>query len=155
MRTTPHPLAFAMASAFLVTLASCGGSDGDDDPVVVPPTPSPITLSGTVVVDQAIQNAVVCLDLNANGACDATEPASAKTSASGDYSLSYDPAVVTAGQAAAASLIAPMVQKCVCRATAPNRAEIAKAMARVEVTRAWKSAEAMRDSRDRAGALLK
>ena len=109
MRTTPHPLAFAMASAFLVTLASCGGSDGDDDPVVVPPTPSPITLSGTVVVDQAIQNAVVCLDLNANSACDATEPTSAKTSASGAYSLTYDPGTVTAAQVAAASLIAPMV----------------------------------------------
>lgn len=108
MRTTPHPLAFAMASAFLVTLASCGGSDDGDDPVATP-APSPVTLSGTVMGDQAIQNAVVCLDLNANRACDATEPTSAKTSASGAYSLTYDPGTVTAAQVAAASLIAPMV----------------------------------------------
>lgn len=108
MRTTPHPLAFAMTSAFLVTLASCGGGDDSDAPVA-PPAPTPVTLSGTVMGDQAIQNAVVCLDLNANSACDATEPTSAKTSASGAYSLTYDPATVTATQVAAASLIAPMV----------------------------------------------
>lgn len=107
MRTTPTPLAFAMASACLATLASCGGGGNGGDPA--PQPAEPVTLSGTVVVDQAIQNAVVCLDLNANGACDAAEPASARTDASGAYRLSYDPAVVTATQAAAASLIAPMV----------------------------------------------
>src|SRR5690606_13497413 len=97
------------SSAALLTLAGCGGSDGDDDPVVPLPAPTPVTLSGTVVVDRVIQNAMVCLDLNANAACDATEPTSAKTTADGAYSLTYDPETVTAAQAAAASLIAPMV----------------------------------------------
>ena len=60
-------------------------------------------------INQAIQNAVVCMDLNANNLCDAGEPASAKTGANGVYSLTYDPAAVTAAQVAAASLIAPMV----------------------------------------------
>ena len=62
-----------------------------------------------MAINQAIQNAVVCMDLNANNLCDAGEPVSAKTGANGAYSLSYDPAAVTAAQAAAASLIAPMV----------------------------------------------
>ena len=68
-----------------------------------------MTLTGTVVVDQAIQNAVVCLDLNANSACDTGEPVSAKTGANGAYSLTYDSNTLTAAQVAAASLIAPMV----------------------------------------------
>lgn len=105
MRT--YPLSRALSGAAFLTLAGCGGGNGDDP--VPPPAPSPITLSGTVMGDQAIQNAVVCLDLNANSACDATEPTSAKTSASGAYSLTYDPDTVTAAQVAAASLIAPMV----------------------------------------------
>ena len=62
-----------------------------------------------MVINQAIQNAVVCMDLNANNLCDAGEPSSARTGANGAYSLSYDPAAVTAAQVAAASLIAPMV----------------------------------------------
>ena len=62
-----------------------------------------------MVINQAIQNAVVCMDLNANNLCDAGEPSSARTGANGAYSLSYDPAAVTAAQVATASLIAPMV----------------------------------------------
>ena len=61
------------------------------------------------MVNQAIQNAVVCMDLNANNVCDAGEPVSARTGATGTYSLSYDPSAITAAQVAAASLIAPMV----------------------------------------------
>lgn len=61
------------------------------------------------MVNLAVRNAVVCMDLNANDACDAGEPVSAKTGANGAYSLTYDPAVVTAAQVAAASLVAPMV----------------------------------------------
>jgi hypothetical protein len=61
------------------------------------------------MVNQAIQNAVVCMDLNANNACDAGEPVSARTGATGAYSLSYDPSAITAAQVAATSLIAPIV----------------------------------------------
>ena len=109
MRSTLPPWKLAMTGIVTATLGACGGSDDPAPPPAPPPAPQPVVLSGMVVVDQAIQNAVVCLDLNANGACDAAEPASAKTDASGAYSLSYDPTVVTAAQLAAASLIAPMV----------------------------------------------
>ena len=61
------------------------------------------------MVNQAIQNAVVCMDLNANNVCDAGEPVSARTGATGTYSLSYDPSAITAAQVAATSLIAPIV----------------------------------------------
>ena len=67
-----------------------------------------MTLTGSVVVDQAVQNAVVCMDLNANSVCDTGEPVSAKTGATGAYSLTYDAATITPAQVAAASLIAPM-----------------------------------------------
>lgn len=68
-----------------------------------------MTLTGSVVVDQAVQNAVVCMDLNANSVCDTGEPVSAKTGTTGAYSLTYDAATITPAQVAAASLIAPMV----------------------------------------------
>ena len=69
------------------------------------------------MVDQAVKNAVVCMDINANSMCDAGEPVSAKTGADGIYSLTYDATVVTAAQVAAASLIAPMVPGTVADAT--------------------------------------
>ena len=69
------------------------------------------------MVDQAVKNAVVCMDINANSMCDAGEPVSAKTGADGIYSLTYDATVVTAAQVAAASLIAPMVPDTVADAT--------------------------------------
>ena len=76
-----------------------------------PPAPpaAPVTLTGSVVIDQAIRNAVVCMDLNSNSACDAGEPVSAVTGVDGAFSLTYDPSKVTTAQVAAASLIAPMV----------------------------------------------
>lgn len=92
----------AVAGAALLALAACGGG-GDD----APDPNAPVSLTGTVAVDGMVRNAVVCLDLNANNACDADEPASARTGADGAYSLSVSPA--TAQQWASASLIAPMV----------------------------------------------
>ena len=93
MRTPPTPLSLALSgtalrplaasSAFLLALAGCGGGGSSGD--------APATLTGTVAVDQAIQNAVVCMDLNANNLCDTGEPVSAKTGANGAYSLTYDP----------------------------------------------------------------
>lgn len=90
----------------LLTLAACGGgsdstSDGTD---TVDPAG---TLRGTVVVNGTVQNAVVCMDLNANETCDPDEPASAPTAANGSYLLRYDPASLSADRVAAASLIAP------------------------------------------------
>lgn len=85
----------AVAGAALLALVACGGG-GDGD--------TPLSLTGTVAVNGPVRNAVVCLDLNANDACDAGEPASAPTDANGAYSLS-----VTEQQLASSSLIAPMV----------------------------------------------
>lgn len=90
-----------VAAAALLT--ACGGgssssTDGGGNTTV--------TLSGKVVVDGAIRNTLVCLDLNGNGVCDGGEPASARTGADGAYSLTFDS---TLAGASAASLIATMV----------------------------------------------
>ena len=68
-----------------------------------------VTIKGAVMVNQAVRNAVVCMDLNANNVCDAGEPVSAPTGADGAYTITYETSKVSAAQAASASLIAPMV----------------------------------------------
>lgn len=129
-------LAQALGTTLVVTLAACGGgggggavdtaatpppststdtgtppatgSGGSDTPASAPAATT-VTLSGAVMVDQAIRNAVVCLDVNANDSCDADEPASARTGADGGYSLTVDSARFPAVDLARLSLIAPMV----------------------------------------------
>ena len=107
MQHKKSTLAAAVSAALLATLSGCGG--GGSDNADVTPAPTLATVSGTVTVDQGIKNAVVCMDLNANNACDTGEPMSAKTGADGAYSFSYDTSKVTAEQVALSSLIAPMV----------------------------------------------
>lgn len=103
-------LSMALINASLLTMAGCGGGSSSDDGTLNPnASTTATTLKGAVMVDQAIRNAVVCMDLNANSVCDANEPTSAKTGADGAFSLTYDTTLVTAAQVAAASLIAPMV----------------------------------------------
>ncbi|WP_143474053.1 hypothetical protein [Limnohabitans sp. B9-3] len=63
-------------------LASCGGGGGGGGGS--PPPPTAIT---GVAVDGYIEGATVCLDLNLNQACDASEP-SATTAAGGTFTLS-------------------------------------------------------------------
>lgn len=58
-----------------VLLTACGGGGGSSNPL----------LSGAVI-DGYIEGATVCLDVNNNGACDASEPSST-TSANGAYRL--------------------------------------------------------------------
>ena len=123
MRSTlKHPLSLALVSVLLATVAGCGGSDDDNNnqavappppapPPVTPPAPPPppakTTLTGSAMRNAALQNAVVCMDLNANSACDAGEPAAAApTDANGAWSLTYDTTQASANQVAAASLIA-------------------------------------------------
>ena len=66
-------------------LAGCGGGgDGGDEPVV---KSNATELSGAVI-DGYIKGATVCLDLNNNFACDATEP-SAESGEKGAYSFEY------------------------------------------------------------------
>lgn len=108
--TTSTPLTLALVSALLATVAGCGGSDDNDSaappPPPAPPPPAQVTLQGSAMRNAALQNAVVCMDLNANSACDAGEPASAPTDANGAWSLAYDTAQVSADQVATASVIA-------------------------------------------------
>jgi len=122
-------------AALLLTawLAACGGGGGDAADVTSGGTGSTggtggsgggtggtggsgggsgtttASLSGTVAVNGLVRNAVVCLDLNANSLCDAGEPASAPTGASGAYTVSYNTSVVLPAQVATSSLIAPQV----------------------------------------------
>lgn len=115
----------AIGTAMALTLVACGG-DGDDgdSPSPAPgpgpgPGPATETLTGQVTRNMALKNVVVCLDLNANDACDAGEPASAPTGEDGQYSLTYDTDAVTPAQLAAAHLIAPVLTG---EATAPTTA---------------------------------
>lgn len=85
----PSPLQFAIAGLSAALLAACGG--GSDDPVATV-SASTTTLT-TTVVDGALANALVCLDRNDNGACDADEP-SARTGTDGVATLSVDNADV-------------------------------------------------------------
>ena len=77
----------AITSAVL--LAACGG--GGDSPAA-PPAPTTVDVP-TRVIDGPLGNALVCLDKNGNGACDAGEP-SARTAADGRATLKVDPADV-------------------------------------------------------------
>ena len=103
-------LSFALSGTAVLVLSACGGGDGDvattpETPTTPAPVSSSVVLTGTVVVDQPIQNAVVCMDLNASKTCDADEPTSAGTGSDGGYSITYDSAKVAAAQAASASLV--------------------------------------------------
>lgn len=106
MRHQLHPVVLAMFAASAVGLTACGGGSDSTDP---PPANPMVTLTGTVFIDGAVKNAVVCLDLNANNVCDATEPASTPTGANGAYTLTYDNTKVSATEVAASALIAPQV----------------------------------------------
>lgn len=101
----------AMAAS-LVALVACGGGGGSTDPVasnpdaVVDPAG---TITGTVVVNGPVRNAVVCLDLDDNLACDAGEPTSAPTGSDGRYVITYDVTAIPDATRATLSLIAPQV----------------------------------------------
>ncbi|MDR0200644.1 MAG: hypothetical protein LBJ40_00580 [Delftia acidovorans] len=96
----PSTLRPLLLCSLLASLHACGGgSGGGTDNTgggtggTGGTTPQPaLSLSGTVVIDQAVRNALVCVDLNANSACDTGEPAAAATAGNGQYSLSYQPA---------------------------------------------------------------
>jgi hypothetical protein len=103
------PIAQVLGVVIILGATACGGGGGGGNATPTIPAATTVTLSGMVMVKQAIRNAVVCMDLNANSICDANEPTAAKTGADGAYTLSYSTANVTAAQVAAASLIAPMV----------------------------------------------
>jgi len=95
-----HPLAAsaALAIAVAAALSACGGgSTSGDTPASTPSTPvapTPVSKSVPVkVIDGAIEKAEVCIDKNANGACDEGEP-SARTDKAGNATLSVPEADV-------------------------------------------------------------
>lgn len=75
--TRPRAASALLCSLFgsVALLTACGGGSGDSSPAVVPASPPPpATVSQAVsVIDGAIKGAVVCLDKNGNGLCDADE----------------------------------------------------------------------------------
>jgi|CXWL01.1.fsa_nt_gi uncharacterized repeat protein (TIGR04052 family) len=77
-------------TAVAALVAGCGG--GDSSPA------APVTSVSGRVADGYVGGATVCLDLNANGACGATEP-KATTNASGMYTIS-DLTAIPAGKTA-------------------------------------------------------
>lgn len=86
----PHAIALLAA----VTLAACGGGGGGTDVASAPaPTPAPApapvpttTALSVKVIDGALRNALVCVDLNDDGACGEGEP-QARTDAGGNATL--------------------------------------------------------------------
>ncbi len=79
--------AFALLSITAALLVACGGGGGGGGSSSGGGSGSPTVnaISGAVI-DGYIEGATVCLDINANGACDAGEP-SATTDSNGQYTL--------------------------------------------------------------------
>jgi hypothetical protein len=82
MRLHLNRLSLACSGAFVLMLSGCGGDEG----------PSTTDVN-TTVIDGAIQGAIVCLDKNANGKCDADE-VQGKTDAAGHVTLAVPDADV-------------------------------------------------------------
>ncbi len=83
-----------VATVIAALFAGCGGGGSGSSGA------APTSLSG-VVADGYLSNVKVCLDVNGNGVCDASEP-SATTDANGAYTISG----ITAGQESLYPLIA-------------------------------------------------
>ena len=81
MKNLPDRYRLSCAAAALLLITACGG---EDDPPVVPVATT--TNVSTTVIDGAIRNALVCLDKNANGKCDADET-QGKTDTAGNVTL--------------------------------------------------------------------
>lgn len=106
MRTSAFPSVLPTAfrplllTALIASLSACGGGGGgdagEDGGNAVP---QPVTLTGMVAIDQAVSNAMVCVDLNGDGICDAGEPVSVATGLDGKYTVTYQPADAAAAAA--------------------------------------------------------
>ncbi len=91
MNTQLKRLTLAMSSAAIITLVGCGGSPGGGTAAATPEVTTADV--ATRVIDGAISNALVCMDKNRNGECDASEP-QGRTDASGNLTLKVDKADV-------------------------------------------------------------
>ena len=89
MKTATQRHALALAGLCLLTVYGCGGGGGGGSAGSTPAPDAPAATTTSVpvtVIDDAIENASVCLDKNKNGACDAGEP-SGKTDVAGKVTL--------------------------------------------------------------------
>jgi hypothetical protein len=102
-------------SATILTLTACGGGSSTDAPT----TPTKVTVSGKVVINQAVSGAVVCMDVNGNAICDSTEPTSAPTPSDGVFTISM--AATDAATLAGSRLLA-QIPPTARDAAAPNAA---------------------------------
>jgi len=99
---SPSIQRLTLSILMLAGLSACGGggsTDAPPPPIAAPPTAPTATAVTGKVIDGYLNGATVCLDLNANQACDATEPTTT-SGAGGAYSLvttGLDAARVTAG----------------------------------------------------------
>lgn len=75
----------ALSTLGLLMAAGCGGGNGSEDSTPQPPVVTTTNVT-TTVIDGAIRNALVCLDKNLNGKCDADE-AQGRTDATGAVTL--------------------------------------------------------------------
>ncbi|MGZ5234792.1 MAG: hypothetical protein ACXWCV_00615 [Caldimonas sp.] len=83
MKFQPKRFSLAFSGAALLVMAGCGGGGADTVAPVVVATTTNVT---TTVIDGAIRNALVCLDKNGNGVCDAGE-VQGRTDAGGNATL--------------------------------------------------------------------
>ncbi len=91
-------LSLAFANAAIIAVAGCGGGGGESPSVAPLPaasTPPPASNTpaaptttdvSTTVIDGAVKNALVCMDKNSNGKCDADEP-QGKTDVAGNVTI--------------------------------------------------------------------
>ncbi|MDO8701319.1 MAG: hypothetical protein Q7J77_02730, partial [Undibacterium sp.] len=85
--STPH-IALSLIAAAVVTLTACGGGSSGSTAVSIMPPPVAVatTAVSTTVIDGLIKNALVCVDANNNGTCDAGET-QARTDVNGKVTL--------------------------------------------------------------------
>ena len=84
MKTAIYRCSLALSTLGLLLTTGCGG--GGDDPSPTPPPAATTTNVSMKVIDGAIRNALVCLDKNRNGRCDADE-VQGRTDATGSATL--------------------------------------------------------------------
>lgn len=70
--------------SIVIIASGCGGS-GDGSATTPETIPETTNITG-VVIDDYLQNALVCVDINANGSCDSDEP-TAHTGTQGEYTI--------------------------------------------------------------------
>lgn len=99
-------IGYATHVTVCLALAACGGGGGGGGSSSAA---SVASLSGTVI-DGYIEGATVCLDLNANQACDSNEP-SATTNASGAFTLNTASLTVAQVRAAHILVVVPSTAK--------------------------------------------